>query len=103
MKHFTRAFIIAHAINTISLILRVTSAHIMVPSVHVIPCDICPGPGLFSHASRNHFFNRKEFKHAMEFEGPYEITKVNDNGTVRFQKGIVNDVINLRNIKPFHE
>ena len=46
---------------------------------------------------------RKEFKHAMEYEGPYSITHVNDNGTVRFQKGIVNDVVNIRRIKPFHE
>ena len=46
---------------------------------------------------------RKDFKHAMEWEGPYPITQVNDNGTVHYQKGIVNDVINIRRIKPFHE
>jgi hypothetical protein len=46
---------------------------------------------------------RKNSKHELEYEGPYEITQVNDNGTVRFQKGIVNDVINIRRIKPFHE
>ena len=46
---------------------------------------------------------RKHSKHELEFEGPYEITQVNDNGTVRFQKGIINDVTNICRIKPFHE
>jgi hypothetical protein len=46
---------------------------------------------------------RKHSKHELEYEGPYAITQVNDNGTVRFQKGIVNDVVNIRRIKPFHE
>jgi hypothetical protein len=46
---------------------------------------------------------RKNSKHELEFDGPYAITQVNDNGTVRFQKGIVNDVVNIRRIKPFHE
>jgi transposase InsO family protein len=46
---------------------------------------------------------RKNSKHELEYEGPYEITQVNDNGTIRFQKGIINDVINIRRIKPFFE
>ena len=46
---------------------------------------------------------RKNSKHELEYSGPHEITQVNDNGTVRFQKGIVNDVVNIRCIKPFHE
>jgi hypothetical protein len=46
---------------------------------------------------------RKNSKHELECDGPYEITQVNDNGTVRFQKGTVNDVTNIRRIKPFHE
>jgi hypothetical protein len=46
---------------------------------------------------------RKHSKHELEFDGPYEITQVNDNVTVRFQKGIVNDVVNIRRIKPFYE
>jgi hypothetical protein len=45
---------------------------------------------------------RKNSKHELEYEGPYAITQVNDNGTVRFQKGIVNDVVNIRRIKPFY-
>ena len=46
---------------------------------------------------------RKHSKHELEYEGPYQITQVNDNGTVRFQKGIINDAVNIRRIKPFHE
>ena len=45
---------------------------------------------------------RKRSKHELEYYGPYVITQVNDNGTVRFQKGIVNDAVNIRRIKPFH-
>jgi hypothetical protein len=46
---------------------------------------------------------RKKSKHKLEHEGPCTITHTNDNGTARFQKGIVNDVVNTRRIKPFHE
>ena len=44
---------------------------------------------------------RKYSKHDAEYEGPYPLTKVNTNGTVNFQKGRVNDVVNIRRIKPF--
>jgi hypothetical protein len=44
---------------------------------------------------------RKKSKHELEYEGPYQLTSINDNGTVRFQKGIVNDVVNIRRIKPY--
>ena len=44
---------------------------------------------------------RKKKKHDEEYEGPYPLTKINNNGTVNFQKGIVNDIINIRRIKPF--
>ena len=43
---------------------------------------------------------RKNTKHDQEYKGPYRLTKVNTNGTVKFQKGIINDVINIRRIKP---
>jgi hypothetical protein len=42
---------------------------------------------------------RKKSKHNLEWEGAYELTQVNDNGTVCFQKGIVNDVVNIHRIK----
>ena len=35
--------------------------------------------------------------------GPFPITQINNNGTVRFQKGIINDATNVRRIKPFFD
>ena len=35
------------------------------------------------------------------YSGPFEVTKVNNNGTVNLQKGIVNYISNIRNIHPF--
>jgi hypothetical protein len=35
--------------------------------------------------------------------GPYKITETFTNGTVRIQRGIVNDRINTRRITPFTE
>ena len=32
---------------------------------------------------------------------PYEITAVNDNGTVCYKKGVVINTINIRQIKPY--
>jgi hypothetical protein len=37
------------------------------------------------------------------WKGPYTITKVNDNGTVKLIMGKVTDTVNIRNIKPFWE
>ena len=38
-----------------------------------------------------------------EYEGPYAITTVNDNGTVRIQRRKFYDVVNIRNIKPYYQ
>ena len=38
-----------------------------------------------------------------EYEGPYAITTVNDNGTVRNQWRKFHDVVNIRNIKPYYQ
>ena len=46
---------------------------------------------------------KKNSKHKLECMGPFPITQINDNGTVRFQKGIINDVTNIRRIKPFFD
>ena len=46
---------------------------------------------------------KKNSKHKLEFMGPFHIMQINDNGTVRFQKGIINDAVNIRRIKPFFE
>ena len=43
----------------------------------------------------------KNSKHELEFMVPFPITEINDNGTVRFQKRIINDATNIRRIKPF--
>ena len=37
------------------------------------------------------------------FEGPYEITQVNDNGTVRMTIDSVTDTYNIRRLKPNKE
>ena len=37
------------------------------------------------------------------WKGPYTITKVNDNGTVKLIMGKVTDTVNIHNIKPFRE
>ena len=37
------------------------------------------------------------------WEGPYDIVKVNDNGTVQLKKGVVIETINIRQIKPYKE
>ena len=46
---------------------------------------------------------KKNSKHELEFMGPFPITQINENGTVRFQKGIINDATNIRRIKPFFD
>ena len=42
-------------------------------------------------------------KAAEKFTGPYEITQVHTNGTVRIQRGTVSERLNIRRIKPFFE
>ena len=46
---------------------------------------------------------KKNSKHKLEFMGPFPITQINDNATVRFQKGIINDATNIIRIKPFFD
>ena len=46
---------------------------------------------------------RKKSKHELEFMDPLPITQINDNGTVLFQKGIINDATNICRIKPFFD
>ena len=35
------------------------------------------------------------------YSGPYTVTSVNENGTLYVKKGIVTDVINIRNVHPY--
>ena len=46
---------------------------------------------------------KKHYKHKLEFMSPFSITQINDNGTVRFQKGIINDITNILRIKQFFD
>ena len=46
---------------------------------------------------------KKNYKHELEFIGPFPITQINDNSTVCFQNGIINDATNIRRIKPFFD
>ena len=46
---------------------------------------------------------KKKYKHELEFMGPLPVTQINDKGTVRFQKGIINDATNIHRIKPFFD
>ena len=46
---------------------------------------------------------KKISKHELEFMGLFPITQINDNGTVRFQKVIINDATNIFRIKPFFD
>ena len=46
---------------------------------------------------------KKNSKHELEFMGPSPITQINDNCTVRFQKGIINDATNIFRMKPLFD
>jgi len=37
------------------------------------------------------------------YKGPYEITKVNNNGTVQLHMGAIYETVNIRLLKPYHE
>ena len=45
----------------------------------------------------------KNSKHELEFMGPFPITQINDNGTVCFEKGIINYATNTCRIKTFFD
>ena len=44
--------------------------------------------------------SRKYGKNA--YSGPYRVTRVNDNGTLRYRRGNIEDTINIRNVTPYH-
>ena len=44
---------------------------------------------------------KKNSKHRLELMGPFPITQINDNITVCFQKGIINNATNILRIEPF--
>ena len=40
-------------------------------------------------------------KNIVAYMGPYKITQMNNNGTVRVNEGTITDVYNFRNITPY--
>ena len=38
----------------------------------------------------------------VSYDGPFTVTKVNKNGTIRIQKGAVTHTFNIRLIKPYN-
>ena len=46
---------------------------------------------------------KKNSKHELEFMGPFPITWINYNDTVRFQKGSIIDATNMCRIKPLFD
>ena len=42
-------------------------------------------------------------KYERPYDGPYKLTKVNSNGTVRLKQGAVESTINIRQIIPYNE
>ena len=46
---------------------------------------------------------KKNSKHELEFMGPFPVTQINYNGTVRIQNGIINNATNICRIKPFFD
>ena len=46
--------------------------------------------------------NERKTKYGKDaYQGPWTVTHVNNNGTVKIKKGIVSDTINIRNIHPY--
>ena len=46
--------------------------------------------------------NEQKTKYGQDaYQGPWTVTHVNNNGTVKIKKGIVSDTINIRNIHPY--
>ena len=46
---------------------------------------------------------RTNLKYSMDaFSGPFRITKLNNNGTVKIKMGCVEDTYNIHNIKPYY-
>ena len=47
--------------------------------------------------------NEQNLKYGADaYQGPWTVKTVNKNGTVYVNKGIVNDIVNVRNIHPYH-
>ena len=47
-------------------------------------------------------YSKTKFGQA-EYVGPYPIVTINNNGTLRYKKGLITDVVNLRKAVPYEE
>ncbi len=65
-----------------------------------LPYDYVPGSKCLIISEIN---GEKQRKALDKNEGPYEVTNVFTNGTVRIQRGSINERINIRRLTPFFE
>jgi len=59
----------------------------------------------YDYAVGNQVLVRKDGilrKAESQYTGPYTITTVHTNGTIRIQKGALSERINIRRVKPYH-
>ena len=65
-----------------------------------LPFDYIPGSKCLIISEIN---GEKKRKALDKNEGPYQVTNVYTNGTVRIQRGSINERINIRRLTPFFE
>ena len=46
--------------------------------------------------------DNQAYKYEPQRKGPYQILQVNDNGTVRIQRGATEDTVNIRQLRPYY-
>ena len=64
---------------------------------------MCKNNHQYKNGDKSLVKRMKNSKHVLEFMGLLPITQINNNGTIRFQKGVINDATNIRRIKPFFD
>lgn len=47
--------------------------------------------------------NADAYKWETQRKGPYQVLRINDNGTLQIQRGAIVDVVNIRQLRPYHE
>ena len=46
--------------------------------------------------------DNQAYKYEPQRKGPYQILQVNNNGTVRIQRGAIQDTVNIRQLRPYY-
>ena len=62
-----------------------------------IPHQYSVGDKILYHVPQPNKFGKSPL------QGPFEVLRVFDNGTVQAQLGPITEIINIRNIRPYHE